>query len=253
MCEELMGYDAVRRERDLTIGRREIIQKKPLMRAVYERWYREVMKGFLEGVVVELGSGAGFLKELYPNVITTDVLDLPFVDKVCDGMSLPFADASVDRFVMIDVFHHVADSGAFLREMSRCLKVGGTIVMIEPSRTLWARFVWTFLHHEPYDPKAGWTMRGDSPLTCANSALPWIVFVRDRKIFNKKFPELSLDVIRTHTPFAYLASGGFTLPQLVPSFLSPLVFALDRLFSGQGLVMTVVVSRRAAGVNNAQL
>jgi SAM-dependent methyltransferase len=229
-------------DRDTTVARRSILAQKSLMRAVYSRWYSEVMSG-ANGVVVEIGSGAGFIQEHYPHVITSDVLDLPFVDKVFDALSLPFESATVDRFVMIDVFHHVADSARFLREMCRCLKVGGVIAMVEPAHTFWARLVWTCLHHEPYDPHAGWIMPAGSPLSCANSAQPWIVFNRDRKKFQKMFPDLAIERMQTHTPIAYIASGGFSMRQLVPDSLISPIMAIDRFFSFQGLNVTILLRK----------
>jgi len=49
-----------------------------------------------------------------------------------DGMRLPAADASMDRIVSFDAFHHVLDQVATLAEMARVLKLGGTAVFHEP-------------------------------------------------------------------------------------------------------------------------
>ena len=38
---------------------------------------------------IELGSGGGFLKEVINDVITSDVLELPDVDKVFFGEKIP--------------------------------------------------------------------------------------------------------------------------------------------------------------------
>lgn len=48
---------------------------------------------------------------------------------------MPFQDKSVSAFMMIDVLHHIKDSRQFFKEMQRCLKPGGKIVMIEPANT----------------------------------------------------------------------------------------------------------------------
>ena len=50
----------------------------------------------------------GFIKELFPSVVTSDVLELPGVDQVFSALDVPFADSKVDAVVMIDVLHHVA-------------------------------------------------------------------------------------------------------------------------------------------------
>ena len=46
--------------------------------------------------------------------------------------TLPLADASVDRIICFDSFHHVADQGAFLREFHRVLVPGGLVAFNEP-------------------------------------------------------------------------------------------------------------------------
>lgn len=49
-----------------------------------------------------------------------------------DGVRLPAEDASMDRVVSFDAFHHVLDQAATLAEMARVLKPGGIAVFHEP-------------------------------------------------------------------------------------------------------------------------
>ncbi len=49
-----------------------------------------------------------------------------------DGIRLPATDASMDRIVSFDAFHHVLDQAATLAEMARVLKPGGIAVFHEP-------------------------------------------------------------------------------------------------------------------------
>jgi 2-polyprenyl-3-methyl-5-hydroxy-6-metoxy-1,4-benzoquinol methylase len=51
---------------------------------------------------------------------------------VYKGNILPYEDASFDRIVCFDAFHHVRDQEATLREMARILRPGGRIAMCEP-------------------------------------------------------------------------------------------------------------------------
>ena len=209
---------------------RRIIEQKTFLRNTYIDFYRQFAKSVADPdnkVLVELGSGGGFIKKCIPNVITSDVLELAGVDKVFSAMQMPFDDGSVDAFFMIDVLHHISDTRAFFREAQRCLKVDGKIVMIEPANTIWARFIYTRWHHEGFDPGGRWGLEDTGPLSSANGAIPWIVFCRDRGIFQKEFPQLDIRQIRPHTPLRYLISGGLTLRQLLPGFAYPVVRAME--------------------------
>lgn len=52
--------------------------------------------------------------------------------RVYDGHRLPVPDASLDRIVCFDAFHHVRDQRATIAEFSRVLKRGGRVAFIEP-------------------------------------------------------------------------------------------------------------------------
>lgn len=45
---------------------------------------------------------------------------------------LPFADATFDRVLLVDAFHHVKDQRVALRELLRVLKPSGRLVIEEP-------------------------------------------------------------------------------------------------------------------------
>ena len=220
-----------------TLLHAEIIQKKPFLRKLYIDFYKQLEKVVSnpeEKVLVELGSGAGFIKEVISNAITSDILELPNVDKVFSALEMPFEKASVDAFFMFDVLHHIADPREFFREALRCLKIGGRVVMIEPANTLWSRFIYKNFHHERFDTQAKWeldSLQETGPLSHGNGALPWIIFSRDRRIFENEFPSLRIVRMCNHTPLRYLLSGGLTLRQLVPWFTYPAVKAIEYVMS----------------------
>ena len=144
---------------------------------------------------------------------------------------MPFEKASVDAFFMLDVLHHITEPRAFFREALRCLKVGGRIVMVEPANTLWSRFLYKNFHHEAFDTQAKWELKETGPLSGGNSALTWIIFWRDRNIFESDYPSLRIVRIRNHTHLRYLLSGGLQLRQLVPSFTYPAFKAIEYVLS----------------------
>jgi SAM-dependent methyltransferase len=231
---------------------RQIIIKKKFLRRIYVDFYGELMNavGYSpDKTIIELGSGGGFLKELFPTIITSDVLQLSSVDRIFSAMAMPFDDGALDAIVMVDVLHHIPDVRAFFREATRCLKPGGRMAMIEPANTCWGRFIYTHFHHEGFDPNTGWEFQSQGPLSTANGALPWILFHRDRHQFESEFPSLHIMQVRPHTPCRYLLSGGLTLRQLVPawsySVFKGLEFCLSPLNGLLGMFQTIILEKNS--------
>ena len=135
--------------------RRQIIQKKPFLQRVYREWYTAVAGALpvQRGPVLELGCGAGFLKDFIPRLITTEVLFSPGIHAVLDGQALPFSRDVLGSIVMTDVFHHLPGPRRFFEEAARCVHRGGRIIMLEPWVTPWSRLVYARLHHEPFQPE----------------------------------------------------------------------------------------------------
>lgn len=213
---------------------RQIIRKKPFLRKLYLDLYKEFkrsIKNIPDGPLVEIGSGAGFIKEVIPNVITSDVVKVKDIEMVFSATNIPFEDVSVSAFFLLDVFHHIQDPKAFFSEASRCLVNKGKIVMIEPFNSLFGSFIYKNFHHEPFDVKADWGLVKEERMTSSNHAMPWIIFYRDRKLFESRFPKLKIKRLQPHTPFCYLLSGGFSIKQLVPSFMYNLVKGLEKVLS----------------------
>ena len=236
-----------------TLLHAEIVQRKAFLKRIYADFYgrfRKALPAELDGLtLIELGSGGGFLKEIIPSVITSDVMELPNVDARFSAMDMPLDDQSVDALLLFDVFHHLPDARRFLREADRCLKVNGKIVMIEPAYTAWSRIFYTRLPTETVDPDGGWGFADQCrPLSDANPALPWIVFCRDRDRFEREFPSVAIRKIEHHTPLRYLASGGLSMRQVVPTFMYGPIVVLERLLAPAarwlGMFMTVELLKR---------
>jgi SAM-dependent methyltransferase len=211
---------------------RRQIRSKPAL----ERWYLEcyakqaacVARCPREGAVLELGSGAGFLKEVLPDVVTSDVLPYAGVEQVVDAARLPFADASLRAILMLNVLHHLPDTEAFFREAERCLVPGGRIFIVDQYLGWISTPVLRYLHHEPCDPGASrWGFDSSGPLSGANGALAWIVFERDRALFEQRFPRLRIEACRPHSPLRYFLAGGLKRWSLLPGVAFPLASALD--------------------------
>lgn len=216
--------------------RKQIIQSKPFLKAIYEEWYEmlaaEVPRG--TGGVLELGSGAGFLSNYIPDLITSEVFPCSNVSLILNAQDMPMGDASLRAIVMTDVLHHMPDARRFFAEARRCLRSGGKILMIEPWVTPWSEFVYRRFHSEPFLPEAAeWEFASGGPLTGANGALPWIVFARDRIRFEQGFPDFEIEAIRPFMPFRYLLSGGVSMRSLMPGFTHGLWRRLERSLDSQ--------------------
>jgi SAM-dependent methyltransferase len=163
-----------------------------------------------------------------PETITSDVLPVPGVDRVCSALDMPFAQDSLSAIFLLNVFHHIPDAKLFFKEVARCLKPGGRLILVERANTVWSRWVYRHFHHEPFDTATKhWTLPYGGRLSGANGALPWIVFVRDRQKFRKLFPDLSVERIELCHPFRYLVSGGVSARSMVPDFAYPFVAGLE--------------------------
>ncbi len=219
-----------------SVLRKRIIASKPFLKAIYDEWYSllasELPAG--EGPTLEIGSGAGHCAQFIPGLITSEIVRCPSVRIVLDARQLPFGAGSLRAIVMTNVLHHIPNVGRFFEEASRCLRSGGKVLMIEPWVTPWSKFIYTRFHHEPFDPNAAdWSFTTSGPLSSANGALPWIIFVRDREKFEPHFPELRIEQIRPFMPFRYMVSGGVGMRSLMPGFMHGAWLGVERALKSQ--------------------
>lgn len=229
--------------------RREIINSKPFLKRVYLEWYHLVLDHFspvnATDHILEIGSGAGFFSAVLPSIISTDLLPIKGIDAVLDGQKLPFAPLTLQGIVMVNVLHHIPNATSFFDEARRTVKPGGRVVMIEPWITPWSRWVYTHLHHEPLDETADqWELDSNGPLSGANSALPWILFSRDRAEFQESFPEFQVEHIHPFMPLRYLLSGGISMRNLMPASTFTFWRSVETVLSGLAdqLSMFAVIS-----------
>jgi SAM-dependent methyltransferase len=194
--------------------------------------------------VVEIGSGIGNLKEHYPAAICTDLFPNPWLDVVCDGYELPFAERSVSHLVLFDVFHHLRAPKAFLNEAKRVLTTEGRLILFEPYISLASFPVYGLLHHEPVAWRGAISEaeRLDHPRNyyAAQGNATRIFFGDEKEKFLAGWKCLRAEAF---SAFGYLLSGGYSKPAVYPGVCGRFIAATDnvlsywpRMFAGRCLV-----------------
>jgi SAM-dependent methyltransferase len=210
-------------------------RRKPLLQEIYRGFYLEIARELrrdLPGETVEIGSGIGNLKNVVPEAIATDLFPNPWIDRVENAYALSFPDGSVANLILFDVWHHLQYPGTALAEFHRVLAPGGRLIIFDPAMGMLGRIVFGLFHHEPLglrDEIRWWAPAGFSPVEMTYYAAQGNaqrVFFSDKwlpKLCNWRKVRRSL-----WAAIPYLASGGFSGPQLYPRSLLPVLGALDR-------------------------
>lgn len=230
----------------------QIIREKVFLQKIYNEWglrITSLLPNNPNGIILEIGSGSGFLRTFIPELIISEILPHKNVHLRIDARFLPFSASTIKAIVMTDVFHHIPDVEEFLHECVRCVQPGGRIIMIEPWLTKWSELIYDKLHHEPCLPDTpDWAFPNTGPLSAANLALPWIVFKRDREIFTAEFPELDVNLIQPDWPMVYLLSGGVSMKSFAPgfsySFLRKFESLLKPVMNYVAMFATIVLERK---------
>ncbi len=205
-------------------------------------WYRELYRDQFKNLpdpavlsILEIGSGTSPLKQFYSNIITSDVLDLDYLDLVFDCHEIDkldtIKDSSLDVITLTNVLHHLKSPIAFLNRAATKLKSDGKVIATEPFFSVLSTAIYKYLHHEPVDfdthePELT-EVRG--PLTSANSALPWLIFFRRRdwlQRLDENFVIASLS-LQPFSALSYMITGGISRKLPVPHFLYRAVFPID--------------------------
>jgi SAM-dependent methyltransferase len=198
-------------------NRREVWGKKPQIRLVYERWVKK-MRPFLskQGSLLEVGSGSGLLRDFIPSVILSEVVDLPWIDRVVDCMNMQFDDGSLAGVIGFDLLHHLAQPHSFLNEAARVLRPGGRAFFIEPYITFFSFFSYKTIHHESiYFNDYHLNKEKKDPWE-GNLALANLVFERDIKNWAFFHPDLVIIHRELFSFFDFTCAAGFKPYAYVP-------------------------------------
>ena len=207
------------------IAHRGVWEKKETIRLLYRDFHRRLLDSCPAGRVLDIGGGTAHIKDVRPDIVSTDILLFPGIDVVADAHRLPFPDESFMGMVMLDVLHHLERPIEFLEEASRVLKPGGRLAMIEPAMTTLARRFYDYFHAEPVDmdadPFADVAINPDRDPFDANQAIPTLLFATSaacRRV-EEVIPSLRVRSVKWLSLFAYPMSGGFQSWSLMPAAL----------------------------------
>ena len=226
----------------------------------YRELYRDQFKGFPDPAalsVLEVGSGTSPLKQFLSNVVTSDVLDLDYLDLVFDCHEIDkfdgIKDGSLDVITLTNVLHHLKKPIEFLNRAANKLKPGGNVIATEPFFSILSTPIFKYLHHEPVDfgisePELK-NVRG--PLASANIALPWLIFFcrRDWADTVSENYDVANWSIRFFSAVSYMATGGISHKVPIPAWLYRAFFPMDLFLSRCfprlcASFFTIVLSRR---------
>ena len=226
--------DATRIDRHLAV-----LARKRMIRDVFVECHhamrmadRQHLDG--EGLSVEIGAGVAPLRDTFPDVLSTDVVPARHLDAVVDAQRLPFRDQSLRALFAQNAFHHLPQPTLFFRELERALAPGGGAILLEPWHGPLASIVYPRLFaSEGFDKRSpDWEVPPGGPMSGANQALSFVVFVRDRARFERDHPRLAIVACKPLTNhLRYLASGGLNFRQLVPDAAIGVLRAVERLAS----------------------
>ena len=204
------------------------------VRLVYGAIFEEAMGFSKSNRILEIGSGAGFLKELYPEVVTSDIVLTPYVEREVSAYEIEKSGERWGTIIAMDVLHHLREPLRFFSSASASLTPGGRLILIEPAGTLMGRAFYGLFHQEPCRPdglRDPYCFEADDEEgNFANMGMGWALFHRDRGEINRRLAAMGLRAVavRFRDVLAYPATGGLSRNQLLPTGLLRLILSLER-------------------------
>ncbi len=211
-------------------------RKKPLLEDIYITFYKLIAKHLSHGLdsyTVELGSGIGSITKIIPNCIRTDIFPNAWIDRVEDAYHLSFSDNTVDNLILFDVFHHLRYPGTALKEFHRVLAPEGRVLIFDPCMSMLGIIVFGLFHHEELGLRNSIRMfaprqwsSGEERYYAAQGNASRIFLGRKYQSFLENW---SVIAKQRMAGISYVASGGYSMPQLYPDKAFPVMKAVDKI------------------------
>lgn len=212
------------------------------LRLLYADMYHRILSELPQGPILELGSGIGNGKEFIPNLITSDIVKTPYVDRAEDCYAIsPANKVTPDNagegwagLIALDVLHHLRFPMKFFARSAEVLRPGGRIVLTEPAATPFGIAFYRACHPEPIAPDDilppyEFAHNGDGQ-EFANMGMAVGLFVTQKPTVQKQLATLGLQITRLEYRdcLAYPLTGGYSKPQMLPTPLIKLLLAIDK-------------------------
>jgi SAM-dependent methyltransferase len=225
-----------------TLQNRAALDRNPNLLYWYEQLYREQFRDLCDPAhlrILEIGSGVSPLRRFYPEVTTSDILELDYLDHVFDCHKIDqvaaLPDESFDVITLTNVLHHLHRPLEFLQRAANKLKHSGKLVATEPYFSLISTPIFKYLHHEAVNLSISKPELDEiaGPLSSANIALPWLMFVEHPSWVESlrahyQFDERSL---KPFSSLSYMATGGISHRIPLPGPIYQFLFHLDLIVS----------------------
>jgi len=227
-------------DKHLTLKNRERLSGNPNLLYWYKKLYEYQFQGtsdFDRKKVLEIGSGTSPLKRFYPNIRTSDILELDYLDYIFDAHDIDtvalIEDHSLDIITMTNVLHHLRDPILFLIKASKKLVPGGKIICVEPYFSFLSKFIYLYMHHEHTNLKINRPCieQVESPLSSANIALPFLIFFKQMDDALREIYDFSKDNVTFFSSLSYMVTGGISRTIRLPGLLYKIFFNFDLFIS----------------------
>jgi hypothetical protein len=205
----------------------------PGLRLVYQRLWQRLLPWRVVGTSLELGAGIGTSREIWPEVVTSDLVQTRYVERAVSCYAIEAQPERWANLLALDVLHHLRFPWQFFASAAAALQPGGRLILIEPAATAFGRGFYRLLHHEPMrlheiQPPYEFAPNGVGE-EFANMALGYGLFVRDRTATVARLATLGLQLrqVGFSDCLAYPLTGGYSRPQLAPTLVLRGLLGLD--------------------------
>lgn len=199
-------------------------ESSPALREFYAELYEAVGECCSEGPTLEIGSGIGVSRDFIDGVVTSDVVQTPYVDRQMSAYEIKLPDSGYWTNVFaIDVLHHLMTPLRFLQSAANALAHDGRLILVEPAATMGGRLFYRLFHPEPAAPRqinAPFEFNPNAPDGgFANMGMGVALFRDHLEEVQSLLTGMGLicESVAYRDLLAYPATGGYSKPQLLPS------------------------------------